>query len=370
MAPELRALVLTPDFPPAVGGIQTVLHRVLEHAKGLRPRVVTLRHENGAFFDAGLDFPVHRVPRTPLGYRATIGLLNADAVQQALRHRPQVILSGHIVVAPAATLIRRVLGVPVAQYLHGYELAARPSLTSFAVRHAEANIAVSHYTKEVAIRAGASRRRVHVIPNGVDADGTRPPVERNSAPTVLTVAQLSYRYKGHDVMLRALPLVAARVPEVRWVVVGEGPLRPELETLAQSYGVRDRVRFVGRVSDSERDAWYHRAHVFAMPARTPAAGVGEGFGIAFLEANAHGLPVVAGAVGGALEAVVDGETGVLVEPTDHIAVADAITDLLEDPEGARRLGAVGAERARREFAWPSIAARVEALLRSSAEQPR
>jgi phosphatidylinositol alpha-1,6-mannosyltransferase len=370
MAGELEALVLTPDFPPAVGGIQTVVHRVVEHAASLRPRVVTLGHEDAAAFDANLAFAVRRVAHLPLGYRATVGVLNVAAVQEALRHRPQVILSGHIVMAPAAALIRRLLGVPVAQYLHGYELAARSALTSFAVGHADANIAVSRYTKELAIAAGGRPERVHVIPNGVDPEQTSRAPERDSTPTVLTVGRLTRRYKGHDVILRALPLMAANVPEVRWVVLGDGPLRPEFEALAETHGVRDRVHFLGQVSDVERDAWFRRAHVFAMPARTPAEGAGEGFGIVFLEANLSGVPVVAGAIGGALDAVVDGVTGVLVDPTDHVAVADAVVDLLQNPERAQRLGAAGAERARRDFGWPTVAARVEALLRSLAERRR
>jgi phosphatidylinositol alpha-1,6-mannosyltransferase len=331
--------------------------------------VVTLWHERGEDFDAGLGFTVHRVAHLPLGYRATIGLLNASAVKEALRFRPQAILSGHIVMAPAAATIRRLLRVPVVQYLHGYELAARPRLTSFAVRHADANIAVSRYTRDIAIAAGADPDQVHVIPNGADPENDTG-AERNSIPTVLTVGRLSQRYKGHDVMLRALPLVAASVPAVRWIVVGDGPLRPELEALANVHGVRDRVHFTGQIADVDRDAWFHRANVFVMPARTPAEGAGEGFGIVFLEANLSGLPVVAGAIGGALDAVVDGVTGVLVEPTDHVAVADAVSDLLRDPERARALGDAGAERARREFGWPAIAARVEALLRSLARGSR
>src|SRR5687767_8857274 len=107
MGGEVKALVLTPDFPPAVGGIQTVLHRVVQHAAGLRPRVVTLSHEEDAVFDRALDFPVRRVRRLPRGYRTTIILLNVSAVAQAVRFRPQVVLAGHIVMAPAAALIRR-----------------------------------------------------------------------------------------------------------------------------------------------------------------------------------------------------------------------------------------------------------------------
>src|SRR4051812_20368493 len=134
---------------------------------------------------------------------------------------------------------------------------------------ARAVVAVSRHTADLSIAGGASPERVHVIPPGVDlpsAGGERS--ARDAAarrPTIVTVARLRERYKGHDVMLRALPLIRARVPDVEWVVVGDGPLRPELEALAAAYGVTDVVRFAGIVPDAERDAWLERAHVFAMP---------------------------------------------------------------------------------------------------------
>jgi phosphatidylinositol alpha-1,6-mannosyltransferase len=121
------------------------------------------------------------------------------------------------------------------------------------------------------------------------------------------------------------------------------------------------VRFVGSVSDGERDWWLRRAHVFAMPSRLPAGGAGEGFGIVYLEAGAHSLPVVAGNVGGALDAVVHGQTGVLVDPADHVVLADAITDLLLDPSRAQAFGVAGALRSR-ELAWPAVARRIENLV--------
>jgi phosphatidylinositol alpha-1,6-mannosyltransferase len=159
-----------------------------------------------------------------------------------------------------------------------------------------------------------------------------------------------------------MPLIRARVPDAHWVVVGDGPLRAQLEGLAAAHGLDGAVRFVGQVSDAERDRWLERADVFAMPSRLRSGGSGgEGFGIAYLEAAAHGLPVVAGNVAGALDSVVDRKTGLLVDPGDHIAVADAVSALLLDPGWAADLGRAGAVRARR-FAWPTIAGRVEDLL--------
>jgi phosphatidylinositol alpha-1,6-mannosyltransferase len=164
------------------------------------------------------------------------------------------------------------------------------------------------------------------------------------------------------VLIGALALVRMQVPHVEWVVIGDGPLRAELEELARSRGVADSIRFLGSISDEERDRWLRRADLLAMPSRLPAGGsAGDGFGITYLEAAAYGKPVVAGNVGSALDAVADGESGLLVDPTDPRAVADAITKLLLDRELAQRLGAAGAERAQ-SFAWPRIAERVEALL--------
>ena len=145
----------------------------------------------------------------------------------------------------------------------------------------------------------------------------------------------------------------------RSVVVGDGPLRQPLEQLVAALGVSGHVRLVSSRSFEEDAAWFEQADVFAMPSRLgPGGAGGEGFGIVYLEANAHGLPVVAGNVAGALDAVVDGVTGLLVDPTDHVAVAEAVTSLLLDRERAETLGRAGAERAQ-EFAWPKIARRVE-----------
>lgn len=141
-----------------------------------------------------------------------------------------------------------------------------------------------------------------------------------------------------------------------------GTRKEQLERLAEIYGVADSVHFLGQVDNGERDGWLERAHVFAMPSRVPGGGLGgEGFGIVYMEASWHGLPVVAGDVGGAVDAVVDGETGLLVDANDPVAVADTLARLLLDPELSRKLGECGSARAQ-EFAWPIITRRVEDVL--------
>ena len=357
MPAEKRCLIVSPDYPPARGGIQTLVHRLAQDFTRLHPRVVTSTP------CPGREPPGPEVIRhggALQGGRSAIALLNVATTREAIRFRPDVILSGHIAATPGAALAGRMLRAPVVQYAHGRELTHRAWLTRLALRSAQHTIAVSEHTRTVAIAHGADGDRLSVIPPGVDITPASP-ARRDGPPTMLTVARLTESYKGHDVLFRALPLIRARVPTARWAVVGDGPLRPGLERAVADAGLDHCVEFLGEIDDHERDRWFDRSHVFAMPSRVPASGAGEGFGIVYLEAGLHGLPVVAGAEGGALDAVVDGETGLLVDPRDHVALANAIADLLNDRERATRLGRTGAERARR-HAWPVIAHRVEDLL--------
>ncbi len=360
----MRTLVLTPDFPPAPGGIQHLVHRTVSHAPGLECRVVTLDTPGADEFDRAGVLDVKRVPLLPkLPRPVSTMALNAAAVAQAGSFRPAVVISAHTVMSPGASLIRRAFGVPVVQYFHGKEIGVRPKLAGFAARNSDACIAVSSYTRSLVAAAGGAPEKIHLIHPGVDLPEGPRQAEPSDRPTVLTIARMEDRYKGHDVMVRAMSLVAARVPGAQWVVIGDGPLRASLAELARSSGLDDGVvRFMGAVSDEERDAWLDRAHVFAMPSRMPAGGyVGEGFGIVYLEANAHGCPAVAGGVGGALDAVVHGETGLLVDPEDHISVGSALVELLEDNPRRERMAVAGARRAE-DFAWPLTAERVAELV--------
>jgi len=356
-----RLLIITPDFPPDRGGIQVLAHRLAAGLESFERRVITLDSPGAREFDATSGLAIRRVRSDRRLGGGRNAPLNAIALFESLRFRPHVTLSAHIVTSPAAAVIRRALGARTMQYFHAKEIGAKPRLAAFAAQQAHEVIAVSAYTAGLISATGAVPASMRLIPPGVDLPSQTTPIAPER-PTFLTIARLEDRYKGHDVLIRALPLIRAKVPDVRWVVIGDGPLRPGLEQLARSHEVADSIGFLGVLSDEERNAWLRRTHLLAMPSRLPAGGfAGEGFGIVYLEAAAYGKPVVAGNVAGALDAVVDRETGLLVDPTDHLAVAKAITRLLLDPELARRLGAAGAARAR-DFAWPMICARVEAVL--------
>ncbi len=368
----MRVLVLTPDFPPVRGGIQTLVHRLVSNLQGIETRVVTLDAVGAQEFDRCEHLDVHRTHAVGQRRLAVAGL-NATALREAVRFRPAVVLSAHIVMSPAAAVIARALGRPVVQYVYAKEIRGKPRLAAFAAHQATAIIAISRYSEQLVRGVGADSRRIRLISPGVDL----PPLTRSSLtlatgepPRLITVSRLEDRYKGQDVLMRAMPLIRAQIPGAELVVVGDGPLRGYLERLAGTHGISDCVRFVGAVDDADRDAWLQRSRVFAMPSRLPAAGLaGEGFGIVYLEAGWRGLPVVAGNVAGALDAVVDGETGLLVDPTDHVAVAQSIATLLADPQRAATMGRAGIAHAR-EFSWVTMAGRVGELLREVATRRR
>lgn len=362
MAPEPRLLILTPDFPPARGGIQTVADRLAAGIEGFDKRVIALGAPGAESFDREREIAVRRVGASRMSQRERNALLNAVSLADALRFRPDITLSMHMVTSPAAAAIRRATGAPTVQYFYAEEIGARPRLAAFAARRADDVIALSTYTASLIDDVGVVPRSLVLIPPGVDIPGDATP-QAIDRPTVLTIARMQERYKGHDVLVRALVLVRAKVPDVQWIVIGDGPLRAGVEALARTHGVSDSIRFLGAVSDEERNSWLRRSHLLAMPSRLPGDGyAGEGFGIVYLEAGTYAKPVVAGGVGGALDAVGDRETGLLVDPLDQLALAEAITELLLDPALAERLGAAGQARAQA-LAWPAIVRRVEAVLR-------
>jgi phosphatidylinositol alpha-1,6-mannosyltransferase len=301
---------------------------------------------------------VHNVPR---GGRRSILRVNARAIVEGARHRPDVIVVLHVKLAPAAVLLARRFRVPIAQYVHAKEMLEVPELARLAVRSACAVIAVSSYSKMLAEEAGAHEERIRVIHNGVDLPAKRMGPQ-SSMPTLITVSRLEDRYKGHDVFLKALPMVRERIPNVQWLVVGEGILRAELEQDAVRLGVGDCVKFLGSVSDTERDALLDSAWAFVMLSRQPSGRrAGEGFGIVYVEAGAHGLPVIAGRVPGVIDAVQEGATGILIDPTKVGEAASAATSLLTDDALRRRLGKGGMTRAR-ELQWSAIVPQVQAVL--------
>jgi phosphatidylinositol alpha-1,6-mannosyltransferase len=169
--------------------------------------------------------------------------------------------------------------------------------------------------------------------------------------------------KGQDMLIRALPAIRQRVSDAALVIVGGGPYGDSLRRLADDFGVAEHVVFTDAVPGDELPAHHAMADVFAMPCRTRGGGLDvEGLGIVYLEASASGVPVVAGRSGGAPEAVIDDETGLVVDGWDIGAIAAGVSDLLADPARAARMGAAGRRWVVDNWQWKDQAAKLAELL--------
>lgn len=248
---------------------------------------------------------------------------------------------------------------------------ARPFLRWYCAR--SALVAISESTREM-IASYAEGRPIQVIPYGVPLPEERPEGDAHAeaqagdssaeAPRILFVGRLVAR-KGVDRLLEALAEVAPS--PWRLEIVGFGPERGPLESRAEALGISDRVDFLGRVTTVELVAAYRRAACFVLPATLDEREDTEGLGVVLLEAMSYGVPVVATRLGGIVDIVEDGRTGLLVEDEPN-ALARAITALLSDPARRRSLGEAGRTRVRERFGWDSILDRLEVVYRSAAER--
>lgn len=287
----------------------------------------------------------------------------------ALRDRPRVILQGHVVFAWQARLLRPFLRIPYAVIVYGTELTEGRGLGLKRrwLQAADLVIADSRDTERLLRNLGVHGPTAVAYPgvdaarftDGPGADALRRRWGLSGKRVLLTVARLAAqdRYKGQDLTMRAMILLKDRFPDLAYLIVGEGDDRPRLEALARELGLADRVVFSGRLGEADLPAAYGLCEVFVMPSR------GEGFGIAYVEAQAAGRPVLALRRGGAPEAMHEGETGLLIDREDPGELAGALTALLADPARARAMGEAGRAFAGR-FSWDRAAEAVREALRN------
>ncbi len=371
-----RILVVTNDFPPRAGGIQSFVHALTIRLADTADHVVVYapRWPGDAAFDADQPFTVVRHPTSLMLPAPGVASRAAGLLRE---HRCDAVWFG--AAAPLALLapgLRRAGARRIVATTHGHEAgwaqlpAARQLLRRIAGR-VDVVTYLGDYTRQRLVRAVGHSARLERLAPGVDPEFFRPGAggaairERHDLTghrVVVCISRLVAR-KGQDALLRALPAVARAVPDVALLLVGHGPDRARLERIADRVGVRARVRFAGGVPWEELPAYYDAGDVFAMPCRTRRGGLDvEGLGIVYLEASATGLPVVAGRSGGAPDAVRAGETGWVVDGREPAAVADALIRLLAAPELARDMGAAGRRWVEREWSWEAAAARLAAML--------
>ena len=372
----MNILIPTADYPPIEGGIATVtlqLSRELA-ASGHAVTIIAPHFPGQEDFDSNEPVSVVRFRGYGLGWLRLLPMLaatlprakNADAILGI-----NIAYGGLI-----GLLAQRLFNTPYVTFGYAYEflkfrgVPLLAALLRRAYKRSTLVVAISGFTRERLVEFGVPDTLIETILPGAPQTNPLSPeqleeVKRayklNGHRIVLAVGRMIPR-KGHATLVRAMPRILESHPETMLVCAGRGPCLDETSDLARALGVADHVLLPGYLPDDHVAALYQACDVFALPTGQDARGQVEGFGLVFAEAQAHGKPVVAGRSGGVVDAIIDGETGLLVPPDDPESLADSIVLLLSDPEKSAALGAKAKDRIARELNWRHFTQRLlEAL---------
>ncbi|WP_257161358.1 glycosyltransferase family 4 protein [Corynebacterium cystitidis] len=371
----MTTLLVTNDFPPAVGGIQSYLRDFLStvDAREIIVFASTQDAAAAAVHDAASDYRIVRWPRSVmLPTPATTARM-----QELIRtHSINTVWFG--AAAPLALMgaaAKRAGATRVIATTHGHEVGwsmlpgARQALARIG-RSADIITYISEYTvRRIRGVVGDTPRYVH-LPSGVDTDFFRPAAPQDiestrrawnvgRGPVIVCASRLVPR-KGQDQLIRCMPDIVQQHPDAHLVIVGEGRYRRALERLATD--VSDSVLFTGSVSSDDMRDLVAAADIVAMPARTRGGGLDvEGLGIVYLEAQACGVAVIAGNSGGAPETVTP-ETGIVVDGADTRSITHAIMSLIDDPVRRARMGKAGRDHVLRNWTWDAMGKRLNGLI--------
>jgi phosphatidyl-myo-inositol dimannoside synthase len=372
-----KILIVTNDFPPRTGGIQSFVHGLATRMPAGAVVVYAPAWEGAAAYDRTLPFPVIRHPRSLM---LPLPSVRGRAVRLLVEYGCDSVLFGAAaplgLIAPA---LRKAGARRIVALTHGHEAgwAALPGASSALRRIGDSVDALTYLGEYFRVRLAralspaAAARMVRLAP-GVDTTrfypggggaAVRQRLGLADRPIVLCVSRLVTR-KGQDTLIRAWPQVrAASGVRPLLLLVGGGSAAGRLHRLAHHVGVAETVIFAGEVPQQQLPAYYDAANIFAVPCRTRVGGLDvEGFGMVYLEAAATGLPVIAGDSGGAPDAVRDGETGYVVRGGDVTALSQRLNQLLANPEAAKAMGAKGRGWMEREWRWDVVAQQLWQIL--------
>ncbi len=363
----MKTLIITNDFPPRDGGIQTF---VFEMAQRFNPQdviVMTSHYDGDTEFDSTLPYLVIRTKTTVLVPNKRARTLAEKIIAE--HGVTSVVFGAAAPLALLAPALRKVGVTRMVAITHGHEAGwAITPVTRQLIRRIGNSVNhmtyLGDYTRSKiapVLSPDAQSRMVQLTP-GVDpeifhprnrelAESMRNQLGIGQRPVVVCVSRLMKR-KGQDALIAAFPKILESVGDAVLVIVGGGAYKDALVKQAKRSSAHSSIIFAGKVPFNELPAWYAVGDVFAMPCRTRNAGWDvEGLGIVFLEASATGLPVVAGDSGGAPDAVLDGQTGMVVSGRNSEEVSQTIVRLLQDPNLRTTMGAAGREWVMKQWTW-------------------
>lgn len=377
-----KILVIAPDFKPILGGVSEY---AWQFSKGFSDceaevKVVTQNHEASKDFDNQSDLEIIRtkfIARTgaKLTFLNRLKKLFSLISLALLAKKEHAIFHPDIVFLPSMypfAFFLKFKNSKIITTFHGGELLVHTKSSKFSFinkwilrgscKNSDFIFANSRYTKDqlgeyvsgkskiLVTRCGVDWNRFRKLP---DIDKLRDKYNLQEKKIIFSLGRLDER-KGFDTVLKCLPEIIKKVPNILYLVGGVGPMKNRLEEIIKKNVLQNHVRLLGKLSDTEVYEYMNICDVFAMPNRETANGSVEGFGIVFLEANCCCKPVVAGNSGGVVDAVIDEQTGYLVNPYESKPTTEALIKLLSNTNLTLRMGHAGRERIEKEFTWSKI----------------
>lgn len=382
----MNILLLIPEVcspPPLEGGGQMFLHHVCVelYRLGHRVEVLTASKDGDLEFDAQQTYSVRRHPVSRWRLCSAL-IIVFETLFYVLKERTDVVIIGHFATVETlgVWLLHKIFRLPYVLLIHGLDLQSylrskskiHKTIIHTVLRNASLALANSRFTGKKIVEAGYVGKIIVLNP-GVDTERFRPNLPTvlvrekynlTSRNVILSVARL-VRRKGHANVLRALALILDEIPDITYLIAGRGEEEESLRALAKELMVQEHVRFLGYVNENELPYLYCACDIFVLPTISfDEEGDYEGFGIVFSEANACAKPVVGGNSGGVSDSVMDGITGILIDPNNVDGIAKAIILLLSDKQNARGFGIKGRMRVEEELAWPIVGKKLETVLQS------
>jgi phosphatidylinositol alpha-1,6-mannosyltransferase len=378
----MNIIVHSSDFPPCPGGIAIFVEKICDQlaSRGHNVKVLTERRQSGdKNHDALRPYSVYRYC---LPARMSSKVIVKKLLYLILKHKADVVLQGlfsstHGLGSVAGS---KLLRVPYTILVHGFDIQgsfAGSKIDKWGSRlllnNATLIIANSQVTKNKIEHLGYNPNKIIIVNPGVDPQIFNTKIDfstvskkynLNGRKVILTVSRLVAK-KNHVAVLRALTQVVSKVPNVLYLIIGKGEEEVSIKKMVKDLNLTDNVVFVGYVEPENTPPYFAACDVFVMPSKT--AGIDyESFGIVYAEANACGKPVIGGKSGGVKDAVIDGLTGLLVDPANIDEIANIIIRLLTDDEYAHKLGVNGRKRVEHELNWNVVGEKVERILKEVA----